>query len=138
MEQYLEILKSAAIEASKRAYAPYSKFPVGAALSLDGSDQSGEPILGCNVENISFAMTICAERNALAHSVSQKIAPKSLKHLAIYMPGNTLYSPCGACRQFIAELMAPEAQIYAFCDEENYKQWGIPDLLPDGFETDTI
>jgi len=138
MDQHLQQLKEAAKEASTRAYAPYSKFPVGAALSLEGSDQRGDAILGCNVENISFSMTICAERNALAHSISRKIAPKSLKYLGIYMPGDKLYSPCGACRQFIAELMAPDAQIYAFCDTEEFKQWGISGLLPDGFDTDTI
>lgn len=138
MDQKLQALKEAAKAASLTAYAPYSKFPVGAALSLEGSHLAGDPILGCNVENISFSMTVCAERNALAHAITRKIKPKTLKVLGIYMPGNILYSPCGACRQFIAELMSPDASIYAFSDGDEFKVWSIPQLLPDGFNSDFV
>ncbi len=134
MSDALKALKEAAKTASVNAYVPYSHFPVGAALSLDDQGQPGEAVLGCNVENVSFSMTVCAERNALAHAVSAGIAPRTLKTLGIYMPGETLYSPCGGCRQFIAEIMATDAKIYAFCDTEVYREWTIPGLLPDSFD----
>lgn len=130
----LQPLKAAAKEASKFAYAPYSHFPVGAALSLAGSDQTGPDIAGCNVENVSFSMTVCAERNALGHAIARGIAPRTLTTLGIYMPGDKLYSPCGGCRQFIAEIMAKDARVFAFCDSDEYREWSIPGLLPNGFD----
>ena len=130
----LKALKEAAMQASAHAYVPYSHFPVGAALHLDGTGQTGDPILGCNVENVSFSMTVCAERNALAHAIARGIAPRSLTTLGIYMPGNKLYSPCGGCRQFIAEIMAKDATVYAFCDTDVYREWSMSGLLPDSFD----
>jgi cytidine deaminase len=134
MPAALQPLRAAAKAASEKAYAPYSQFPVGAALSLAGSDQTGPDILGCNVENVSFSMTVCAERNALAHAIARGIAPRTLTTLGIYMPGNKLYSPCGGCRQFIAEIMATDARVYAFCDSDDYREWTLSGLLPDGFD----
>lgn len=130
----LQALKAAAKQASTFAYAPYSNFPVGAALSLAGSNHSGPDIAGCNVENVSFSMTLCAEKNALGQAIARGIAPGVLTTMAIYMPGDNLYSPCGGCRQVIAELMAKDARIFAFCDSEAYREWSPQDLLPNGFD----
>ena len=130
----LQALKAAAKQASTLAYAPYSNFPVGAALSLAGSDHEGPDIAGCNVENVSFSMTLCAEKNALGQAIARGIAPGVLTTMGIYMPGDKLYSPCGGCRQVIAELMAKDARIFAFCDSDKYHEWSPQDLLPDGFD----
>jgi len=130
----LNRLKQMAKEAATKAYVPYSKFPVGAALSLSGTGLAGEFIQGCNVENASYPMSICAERNALVQAIAKGVEPGTLKEIAIYMPGEKLYSPCGACRQVIAELMAKDAVVYAYCDTEEEKRWTVSELLPDGFE----
>jgi cytidine deaminase len=91
IEQLLDVARKAATT----AYAPYSKFHVGAALLM----QSGAIITGCNVENASFGMTICAERTAITSAVHQ--GHRDWKALAIVSP--TGVSPCGACRQVLAE-----------------------------------
>ena len=130
MNAELKQLREAAREAASRAYVPYSHFPVGAAIELSEAQQY---LLGCNVENAAYSMAICAERNALVQSIAQGVKPGTLKVMGIYMPGESLYSPCGACRQMIFELMSEDAQVYAFCDTEEFKQWSKFELLPDGF-----
>jgi cytidine deaminase len=89
-------LLAAARRAQKRAYAPYSKFPVGAALLT----ASGKVYTGCNVENASYGLTICAERVAITKAVSE--GEKKFRAIAIVAPSRYL-SPCGACRQVLAE-----------------------------------
>jgi len=85
----------AALEARRHAYAPYSKFLVGAALET----ASGRVFLGCNVENGSFGLTICAERTAAASAVAA--GEREFKRIALALSGAG--TPCGACRQFLAE-----------------------------------
>ncbi len=82
---------------SQNAYAPYSKFKVGAAL-LTKSDKI---YLGCNVENASYSMTICAERNAVFQAIAD--GNKDFVAIAIYVDSEVLFQPCGACRQVLAE-----------------------------------
>jgi cytidine deaminase len=93
-------------KAAGYAYAPYSKFRVGAALLAD----DGTIFLGCNVENRSFGLTICAERSAVVQAVSKGC--RSFKALAISTPDSASpVGPCGACRQVLSEFMQPEAQV---------------------------
>jgi cytidine deaminase len=105
-DKQMDRLFALAREAAKAAYAPYSKFRVGAALL--GAD--GRVFTGCNVENRSFGLTICAERSALVQGVSQGC--RSFLALAIATPDSKEpVGPCGACRQVLSEFMGPLAPV---------------------------
>ncbi len=101
--EYLPRLFDAARQAAKSAYAPYSQFKVGAAILTC----SGKIILGCNVENSSFGLTICAERTAVFQAIVQN--EKDWKAIAIVSPSGV--TPCGACRQVLAEF-APQLEVW--------------------------
>src|SRR5689334_19893531 len=94
-------------QAAEKAYAPYSRFPVGAALLTS----SGEIITGVNVENVSYGLTICAERSAVATAISQ--GHLQFEAIAVWAPEklNGAVTPCGACRQVLAEFMRPDAVV---------------------------
>lgn len=122
-----ERLIDAAHAAAKKAYAPYSKFKVGAALLTT----SGETISGCNVENASYGMTNCAERTAIFSAVSE-LGPKlEIRAIAVVNAGGAPCSPCGACRQVIYEF-GPKATVF-FLSTSGWKELPIADLLPYGF-----
>lgn len=118
--------KRCAQQAAKHAYNRYSQFAVGAALRL----KDGRMIPGCNVENASYGLTNCAERTAIYAAIAQGIPPEQFDAMTIYMPGDKLYSPCGACRQVIAEFFPPDAQVHATCDAEHTRSWRVKELLP--------
>ncbi|WP_213877626.1 cytidine deaminase [Pseudomonas sp. dw_358] len=123
-------LLEAARAAAEATYSPYSHFPVGAALL----GANGEVIKGCNVENISYGLTNCAERSALFSAISQGQVPRSFKVMAVYAPKVELISPCGACRQVLLELMAPDALILCQgSDPEQSRTWTLEQLLPGAF-----
>ena len=98
----IDHLVKAATAASRKAYAPYSKFHVGAALQT----VEGDTFTGCNVENASYGLTICAERNALFAAVAA--GRKKFKAIAIVADGKAKPFPCGACRQVFAEFCGPD------------------------------
>ncbi|MGD2128065.1 MAG: cytidine deaminase [Lysobacterales bacterium] len=127
-------LKSAAREAAKRSYSPYSHFPVGAALlAPDGSVHAG-----CNVENASLGLTQCAERTALAAAVAAGVEPQTGPLMLIYTPGNRAFAPCGACRQVMHELMSSAAGVVSCCDGEEVLRWGVDELLPQAFTSSSF
>lgn len=126
----IERLKPAAVTACSNAHAPYSRFPVGAALITD----SGAIYSGCNVENASFGLTICAERNALARAVADGARPGHARALLIYTPGDVVHSPCGACRQVMHELLHENARVISSCDTVRTRAWTMNDIIPDPFE----
>lgn len=109
----------------ERAYAPYSSFSVGAALLMDDGTVFG----GCNVENTSFGLSICAERNAMTSAV----AAGNAKPVAIAVAGEdgSFCAPCGACRQFLAEFN-PEMQVI-LKGESGIVSYVLADLLPKRF-----
>lgn len=116
-------LGNAAREASHAAHCPYSRFPVGAAaLADDGSIHSG-----CNVENASFGLTVCAERVAVLKAVSSGC--KTIKAVAVYTPTQLPNTPCGACRQVIMEF-GPTAEVVCLCDGDAVVRRNATELLP--------
>ncbi|MBI5509554.1 MAG: cytidine deaminase [Deltaproteobacteria bacterium] len=100
-------LVAAAREARRLAYAPYSRFKVGVALLLN----DGRVITGVNVENCSYGLTVCAERNAIAAAVSAGAKPGDVLAVAIVTKATAATSPCGACRQVLAEFCRPTTRI---------------------------
>ncbi len=101
--EYLPRIFDAARRAANSAYAPYSKFQVGAAILT----RSGKIIVGCNVENSSFGLTICAERTAVVQAVVQN----EMEWRAIAIVSPTGVTPCGACRQVLAEF-SPQLEVW--------------------------
>lgn len=126
----IEQLKQPALQACANAHARYSDFPVGAAVVSD----DGGVYAGCNVENASYGLTICAERNALAHAVARGVRPRHVSGLLIYTPGDVPHSPCGACRQVMHELLDEEAVIVACCDGRTTRAWTVGELIPEPFK----
>ncbi|GGM28822.1 cytidine deaminase [Pseudomonas asuensis] len=127
-----EALLTEAKQAAAQTYSPYSEFPVGAALLT----ADGQVIRGTNVENISFGLTNCAERSALFSAISQGLPPRSFKAIAVYAPKVPLISPCGACRQVLIELMAPDAVVVCQgSDPALTKVWTLKELLPGAFDS---
>lgn len=111
----------------KNAYAPYSRFRVGAAL-LTAKD---ELFSGCNVENASYGVTNCAERTAIFAAIAQSGPKLNIRAIAVVNDQNVPCSPCGACRQVIYEF-GPNATIF-FKSTHGWKQALITELLPEGF-----
>jgi cytidine deaminase len=113
--------------AMKHAYAPYSHFRVGAAILLD----DGRAFSGCNVENASYGLTICAERNAVFAAVAASARKPGILAAAVVNHRGTPCSPCGACRQVLAEF-GPRALVW-YLGPEGIIQRTMQELLVDGF-----
>lgn len=121
-------LIEAATKAIANAYAPYSKFRVGAALLTD----TGEIVAGCNVENASYGLSMCAERNAIANAIiSSENDTIVIKAIAVANSQNVPCSPCGACRQVIWEFGRDALVI--FVGNKGWQVSTIKQLLPAGF-----
>jgi cytidine deaminase len=103
----MQELESAAIAAAERAYAPYSGFRVGAALLLT----NGRIVTGSNVENVSYGLTICAERSALVRAVAEFGPEIRVRAAAVVNLNDAPSPPCGACRQVLAEFMDADALV---------------------------
>ena len=116
----------------ERAYAPYSDFPVGAALL----GRSGRVYTGCNVENASYPLCICAERTAVFKAVSE--GEREFEAIAVVTA--TGATPCGACRQVLREFGGPEGDLRVIIAdlEGNNRTHSIDQLLPEGFTPDQL
>lgn len=117
--------------AYQKAYAPYSNFNVGAA-ALTSTNQI---VQGCNVENASYGLTVCAERNCIAQGVIDNEIASTVEFTAmvIYTEQEKLTPPCGACRQVIVEFFPQNAQIMAVNHLNQQQQWTVAQILPDAF-----
>ena len=125
----LEDLLQQARQAALHSYSPYSGFRVGAALKLT----NGEIVTGTNVENVSFGLTICAERAALVRAVSQFGPEIRVAAVAIANLNGLASPPCGACRQVLAEFILPDAQV-VFPMADGMRTMAFSELLPLGAE----
>jgi len=119
-------LAQKAIKAKEHAYAPYSKFPVGAALLTN----SGRLFTGSNVENSSYGLTICAEQSAISAAVSQ--GERDFAAIAIACNSDQYCSPCGACRQIIAEF-GLDIKVIMVNKKSDFQELTISELLPGAF-----
>ncbi len=121
MERMAKLARKAAL----RAYAPYSRFRVGAALEAD----SGEVFTGCNLENASYGLTLCAERVAAGAAVSG--GHRRFRRLVVATDRDEAVAPCGACRQVLAEF-GDELEVYGVGRKE-MTRWLLRDLIPAAF-----
>lgn len=127
MKNEVDKLLEAAIETRKRAYAPYSNFTVGAALL----SEQGNIYSGCNVENASYGLTVCAERTA----IFKMVAAGERRIAAVLVIGDSeeFLAPCGACRQVIAEFAADDTPVYICNRHGRYKKSTVKELIPHYF-----
>ena len=124
-------LMEKARKAAENSYSPYSEFQVGAALLT----RDGDVITGCNVENVSYGLSMCAERTVLFKAISEgkkhftKIAVAGKPHMGEWQ----FCSPCGACRQVISELAGNNIQVIYLDTQGKMKSVPLDELLPDAF-----
>ena len=126
-----ETLRDAAFDAMENAYAPYSRFRVGAALRAS----NGVVITGCNVENAVYGEALCAERVAVAAAVAQGI--KSFEEIAIATEADDPAPPCGSCRQTMSEF-APDLKVTSYAKNGKQATWRLGDLLPEAFAMNNL
>ena len=123
---YNDLMKKAK-EASMNSYSPYSKFAVGACLLTE----SGNIYTGCNFENSSFGLTICAERNAVGSAINN--GERKFTAIAIYSPNAEYCYPCGACRQVLSEFKSESGLLVITDGKEGLKIISLDSLLPESF-----
>ena len=128
-----ELIKKAE-EARELSYSPYSNFAVGAALLT----KSGEVYLGANIENSSYPLCMCAERNAIYNAMLHRVKKEDIIMLALSADTDKPCSPCGACRQVISELLMPDTLIIMSNLKGETKETNPEELLPFAFSGDDL
>ena len=130
MEKTYEVLLENAKKASEKTYSPYSNFPVGACVLYE----SGKQYVGCNVENVSYGLTLCAERTAISSAIANGEKSK-IEAIAIYSPKQKSCMPCGACRQWLSEFAKSE-QTKIILENEDGKVMTLTlaEIFPYGFK----
>ena len=123
----IENLTKVANEMLEKAYVPYSKFPVGAALVT----KEGKIYTGCNIENASYPLTNCAERTAIFKAVSE--GDKDFQTIIVTADTEGPVSPCGACRQVLVEFCEPEMPVVLTNKKGDIKETTVSELLPGAF-----
>lgn len=124
-------LLAVAEQAAAVAYAPYSGAKVGATLLAS----DGRTFTGCNVENASYGLTVCAERAAVFKAVSE--GARKFRRLAVYVYADRLFTPCGACRQVLHEF-APDLTLLLSCASGETREARLADLLPQAFSNPRV
>lgn len=132
-DDQLEQLTLQAQAAAHRAYAPYSRFYVGAAILLE----TGQIVTGCNVENASYRLTSCAEQVAIGAAVAQLGPSIRIRAVAVHNLNDTACQPCGACRQTIAEFAPADAVILFPGAHGETSTCTMAELLPAAFKLET-
>ncbi|MGK9368976.1 cytidine deaminase [Melioribacter sp. Ez-97] len=127
-----EQLISKAVEAAKKAYAPYSNFHVGAALIT----KSGKIYQGANIENSSYGLTICAERTAAFSAILE--GEKEFDAIAIVSDSDDFTPPCGACRQVLSELCGKDLLVIMNNKKGEIKEMTVEELLPFSFDKENL
>ena len=130
---YKNIVETA-IQARELSYSPYSKFKVGAALLC----KDGKVFQGANIENSSYPLCMCAERNALYHAIMNGYTKNDFLALAIVADTPEACTPCGACRQVISELFPKDGVIVLANLKGAYQETNIEELLPFAFSGDDL
>lgn len=128
-QREIRALLTRARAAARRAYAPYSKFHVGAALVTD----RGGVFAGCNVENASYGLTLCAERAAVLAAVAAEGAGMRIVRIAVTVEAREAFPPCGACRQVLAEFAGPECEVVFAASGGAPVRTTLGELLPRAF-----
>ena|SRR5687767_8834862 len=126
MSEAIDALLAAARDVQKNAYAPFSRFRVGAALETT----DGSIFPGCNIENASFGVTMCAERVAIGNAIAAGV--RSFRRMVLVTDAPYPESPCGACRQVLVEF-APDIEVISVAPSGEQRKWKASDLLPDRF-----
>ncbi len=121
-------------EAREASYSPYSHFAVGAAILM----KNGDYVLGCNVENSSYGLSICAERNAMFQMISKGYKKEDAVAMCIIGATDTPISPCGACRQVMEELLPKDCKIILTNLKGDVKEMLNEELLPYSFSEDSL
>ena len=116
-----------AIETSKKAYVPYSHFPIGAVLVA----KNGQIFTGVNIENASFGLTNCGERTAIFKAISEGVT--EFEELIVYGETQKPVSPCGACRQVMAEFFAEDLKVTLVAKDKSTVVMTVRELLPYSF-----
>lgn len=129
-DESLAALIRAARAAQRAAHAPYSGFHVGAALEA----ADGRVFVGCNVENASYGLAVCAERTAVATAITQ--GARRFRRIIVVTDTDPPASPCGACRQVLSEF-APSVEVIAV-GPSSERRWLLDELLPDSFSKGSI
>ncbi|MBV9112203.1 MAG: cytidine deaminase [Hyphomicrobiales bacterium] len=123
----LKLLFDAAMAARAQAYAPYSRFPVGAALR----SREGAVFAGCNVENASYPLVTCAEAGAIAAMIAA--GHKGIAEFLVFGGGEKVVTPCGACRQRLREFAGPEVLVHCMSPSGGRVTYSVGALLPAAF-----
>lgn len=118
--------------AREKAYVPYSKFKVGAALV----SKEGKVYHGCNIENAAYTMTNCAERTAMFKAVSEGV--REFESIAVVADTEGPVSPCGACRQVLAEFCEPNMPVYLINLKGDVQETTVAELLPGAFSPEDL
>lgn len=138
-QRTIDRLIDEAYKASERAYSPYSKYSVGAALLCS----DGKIYTGCNIENSSYSMTCCAERVAFFKAISSYDVKPQFSAIAIVgldenLKSDTYCMPCGACRQVMSEFCGEDFTVICIKNKEDYKLYKLSELLPEAFSAQSF
>jgi len=127
-EKLLEI----ANDMKSKSYSPYSGYRVGAALLCD----DGTIVTGCNVENISYGATICAERTAFVKAISE--GKKGFSKIAISVSGDEIGTPCGMCTQFMSEFVGANFEVICGNNKGEFKKYKFSEIMPITFYSTSV